>query len=103
MEGLLREAPARPSSRDDTTEFSQSGSAVCIAMSMTDRDYSRTITTISDYTNVSPWRTSRTAKKPGDGVTPDQPLPCGHSDVPSHRFGPARWLATLYVCVVFVV
>ena len=35
--------------------------------------------------------------KPGDGVTPDQPPPCGHSDVPSHTFGPARWIATLYV------
>lgn len=43
-----------PSSRDDTTESSQSGSAVCIAMSMTDRECSRTITTISDSTKVSP-------------------------------------------------
>ena len=43
-----------PSSRDDTTESSQSGSAVCIAMSMTDRECTRTIATISDYTNVSP-------------------------------------------------
>lgn len=35
--------------------------------------------------------------KAGDGVTPDQPPPCGHSDVPSHTCGPARWIATLYV------
>lgn len=40
--------------RDDTTESGQSGPAVCIAMSMTDRECIRTITTISDYTNVSP-------------------------------------------------
>jgi hypothetical protein len=71
-------------------------------MSMTDRDYSRTITTISDYTTVSPFDIgrchARTAMKPGDGVTPKRPPPCGHSDVPSHTFGPARWIATLYVC-----
>ena len=42
------------SSRDDTTESGQSGPAVCIAMSMTDRECSRTITTISDSTKVSP-------------------------------------------------
>lgn len=38
------------SSRDDTTESSQSSPAVRMAMSMTDRECSRTITTISDYT-----------------------------------------------------
>lgn len=38
------------SGRDDTTESSQSGPAVRIAMSMTDRECSRTITMISDYT-----------------------------------------------------
>jgi len=81
-------------SRASTADASQSGVAGCIAMPMTDHVCRRTIATIPDYGNMSPLTMSRTVMKPGGGVTPKRPPPYGHSDVSSHTFGPARWIAT---------